>query len=715
MSNLQDSPVWVDDIYQLTDETPVLGKQDGVSGDGPANLQAQQLANRTRFLYELLLVLQQMAYASTQLYPDDATALASTQSGDYYRLLNDEGSDYTYSIFRNNSGQALFITYDTLNTGVITRLEGLILQNVNDIMQSGAATLLEGFPDVAWAWIDKVGKSTGETLSDGTTNLAALLLGDKIEFVTDDNSGIICQLRGDTTPLFSLSASGAVTFGDVVTWLSDEEFFAGMKRAWMDAEGKIYKVEYPDGSIADYTSDTGSGDSDSAQYPAVVSINGNIVSVDKNTITQITSDTGVSNIGPVAHKDFTRFISDMSGSYLVHRATYDGKYRARESLGLLIHGICVGQSLSPGGSTVSQEPVTTTAQADYGILAFATGPKVDFRYQTLDPELLESVIPCRENTGVRPGQESPASGMAWQIHELTGHTVLVSTAGSSGTDIAGISAGTAAFQGATAMIQAGAAMAEKLGLEYVPILVLIHGNANAAAGTSMSSYQSSMESLRLSYQSVIRTAMKDDDYSLHMFLGQLSNIIPYGGTAGTTRGNTIGIAQYQQARDNEYTHIASAQYARPYSDGEHLTSSGYRTEGEVIGAVIGNWLNDNTYTALMPDESAVVQSGDTLTIPLKGGKESPVSDTARVADPGNLGLVLTGATIASVTLSGKSLVITKTDTTPATRVTYAATGIAGQNPGALTGSRGCIRDSQSGNSLSGLPLYNDLCVFAIDL
>ncbi|WP_220384190.1 hypothetical protein, partial [Klebsiella pneumoniae] len=102
---------------------------------------------------------------------------------------------------------------------------------------------------------------------------------------------------------------------------------------------------------------------------------------------------------------------------------------------------------------------------------------------------------------------------------------------------------------------------------------------------------------------------------------------------------TIGIAQYQQARDNEYTHIASAQYARPYSDGEHLTSSGYRTEGEVIGAVIGNWLNDSTYTALMPDESAVVQSGDTLTIPLKGGKESPVTDTARVADPGNLGFV----------------------------------------------------------------------------
>ncbi|HHL0433542.1 hypothetical protein [Klebsiella pneumoniae] len=707
MSNLPESPAWESGIHQLEEADRAKAGPGGV-----LNIQATQLANRTQYLrseldaYNGLLKSGEIPFSSE----DDAQLAISAgkiSEGGFFSIRS-EDPDIWVDEYRNVSGVVV-------PTGKSLPSLMYLINQLKAIVDIGASMQLEGFPDVAWAWLDKLGKSTVETLSDGTTNLAALLLGEKIEFVTDDNSGIICQLRGGTTPLFSLSASGAVTFGDVVTWLSDEEFFAGMKRAWMDAEGKIYKVEYPDGSIADYTSDTGSGDSDSAQYPAVVSINGNIVSVDKNTITQITSDTGVSNIGPVAHKDFTRFISDMSGSYLVHRATHDGKYRARESLGLLIHGICVGQSLSPGGSTVSQEPVTTTAQADYGILAFATGPKVDFRYQTLDPELLESVIPCRENTGVRPGQESPASGMAWQIHELTGHTVLVSTAGSSGTDIAGISAGTAAFQGATAMIQAGAAMAEKLGLEYMPILVLIHGNANAAAGTSMASYQSSMESLRLSYQSVIRTAMKDDDYSLHMFLGQLSNIIPYGGTAGVSRENRIGIAQYQQARDNEYTHIASAQYARPYSDGEHLTSSGYRTEGEVIGAVIGNWLNDNSYTALMPDESAVMQSENTLTIPLKGGKESPVTDTARVADPGNLGFVLTGATIASVTLSGKNVVITKTDTTPATRVTYAATGIAGQNPGALTGSRGCIRDSQSGNSLSGLPIYNDLCVFAIDL
>ncbi|WP_418611684.1 right-handed parallel beta-helix repeat-containing protein [Klebsiella pasteurii] len=61
MSNLQETPEWVEFIYQLTEETPVLGKQEGVPGDGPSNLQAFQLACRT-----LYLKLQQ-AYLENQL------------------------------------------------------------------------------------------------------------------------------------------------------------------------------------------------------------------------------------------------------------------------------------------------------------------------------------------------------------------------------------------------------------------------------------------------------------------------------------------------------------------------------------------------------------------------------------------------------------------------------------------------------------------------
>lgn len=78
MSNLQESPVWVDGIYQLTDETPVLGKQENVPGDGPSNTQAQQLASRTLYLkgeleaYNALIKSGELPFSS---FPDAVTAL----------------------------------------------------------------------------------------------------------------------------------------------------------------------------------------------------------------------------------------------------------------------------------------------------------------------------------------------------------------------------------------------------------------------------------------------------------------------------------------------------------------------------------------------------------------------------------------------------------------------------------------------------------------
>lgn len=594
----------------------------------------------------------------------------------------------------------------------VDALRVLITEEVAKIMASGAAITTDAYPDIAQLNLDETGKATHRRLANGISQFPALMIGEGILFAQMPGGGFVCTLSDTGEELFKVSASGSITYSNVTTFLTDDESLSGYTSAWMDPTGKIYRRTRTDGGVEQAGED--GPRSDSSSYPMVASVDDNIIAVQDDTLTQITNDSGVSNIAPVAYADFLRYLSNISGVYLTYRSTYDGKYRVRESKNILLHYIGTGQSLKAGGSTISQAPVTISSEADYGVISFSTGPKVDFKYDTLDESLLGSAAPARENVGTRPGQESPSSGIAYKIHELTGHTVLASTAASSGTDIAGISAGTATFTAATKMIQAAVAMADELGMEYVPVLVLIHGNQNAASGTTVASYRAEMENLRAQYETVINAATSKTQ-SLHMFVGQLSNVVPYGGTAGTTKTNTIGIAQYQEARDNEFIHLASAQYARPYSDGEHLTSAGYRTEGEVIGSVIGNWLNDNTYTALMPDETAVVQSGVTITIPLKGGKGNPVSDTARVSNPGNYGFLIEGATIESVAVSGKNIVITKTDSTPATRISYAETGIAGQSPGALTGSRGCIRDSQAGVSLSGLPLYNDLCVFAFQL
>ena len=618
--------------------------------------------------------------------------------------------------YKNTGGTLEATGRRMISAGYVDALRDLVTTELAKIMAFGAAQTTDAYPDIAELILDSVGNAVYRRYADGTSQFPALMIGSGIELVQMAGGGFVCQMRATGEEIFNISAMGNLTHGSQTTWFADDDSVSDYAEIHMDGQGRIFRRVRTDGTVEQVGDDT--PDDDASEFPMVASVDGNIIAVDGSDVTQITNDSGVSNIAPVAFAKFLRFLSNLSGNYLTYRSTYDGNYRARESLRFLIHLIITGQSLAAGGSTKTQSPVTTTAQADYGILAFGTGPKVDFKYDTLNESLLGNVIPCRENAGTRPGQESPSSGMAYKIHEVTGDTVLVSDACSSGTAIADISSGSATFTGATKMIQSAVAMAEKLGMQYVPVMVLIHGNQNAAAGTSISSYRTAMETLRTQYESVI-SAATGETQSLHMFVGQLSNTIPYGGTAGTTKTNNIGIAQYQEARDNALIHLASAQYARPYSDGEHLTSAGYRTEGEVIGAVVGGWLNDNTKSSLVPMESGVVQSGTTITIPVAGCVGSLVIDTARVTDPGNYGFVLTGATISSVTVSGSGtaakIVITKTDSTTATAISYASQGIAGQNPGPVTGSRGCIRDSQTGSSLSGLPLYNDLCVFSIQL
>ena len=618
--------------------------------------------------------------------------------------------------YKNTGGTLEATGRRMISAGYVDALRDLVTTELAKIMAFGAAQTTDAYPDIAGLILDSVGNAVYRRYADGTSQFPALMIGSGIELVQMTGGGFVCQMRATGEEIFNISAMGNLTHGSVTTWFADDESVSDYAEIHMDPQGRIYRRVRRDGTEERVGDET--PDDDASEYPMVVSVDGNIIAVNGYNVTQITNDAGVSNIAPVAFAKFIRFLSNISGSYLTNRSTYDGNYRARESLRFLVHLIITGQSLAAGGSTQTQSPVTTTAQADYGILAFKTGPKVDFKYDTLNESLLEAVIPCRENAGTRPGQESPSSGMAFKIHDLTGHTVLVSDACSSGTAIEDISSGSATFTGATKMIHSAVAMAEKLGMQYVPVMVLIHGNQNAAAGTSISSYRTAMETLRAHYESVINAATGETQ-SLHMFVGQLSNTIPYGGTAGSTKTNNIGIAQYQEARDNALIHLASAQYARPYSDGEHLTSAGYRTEGEVIGSVVGGWLNDSAKSSLVPIESDVVQSGTTITIPVAGCVGDLVIDTARVTDPGNYGFALTGATIASVAVSGSGtaakIVITKADSTAATALSYASQGIAGQNPGPVTGSRGCIRDSQSGSSLSGLPLYNDLCVFSIQL
>lgn len=769
MTKITETAKWEDEVYQISRNDKVAGGR-----DGGVNIQARQLGNRTQYLYKLLLTLQLAAYAAADIFPAPEDGLEKTNNGEYFQVPNGINDDVTLKIYLNSNGiainvaeipgpmafenlKALINSVAEINAFAIDKIDGVseasidhlgkaVFQLLDDgvsqfsalaigegveLAQSGSEMVItnrqtglelmrfktaslsllgqeifSGDYDVPEAEIDGQGKVFEQTLSDGTKEFAAIAIGGVD--VVRTGKGISIKRRADDSEIMQVWADGTIVENGVYTFLTDK--YPGYSEIELDGNGRVFRQRQNNGVVEEI----GLSSANDNQRPAVAAVEGNIIAVAQDVVTQVTADDGINNIAPLANDTFIRFISDFDGTYKNHRISYDGLRRARESKGVLLHAIGAGQSLEAGGSTISQAPVTTEPQADYGILAFSCGPKIDFKYDTLDLSLLESLIPCRENAGSRPGQESPASGLAYQLHKTTGHTVLVSSAASSGTAIADISAGTASFTGATAMIEKAVAIAAELELEYQPILVIIHGNQDAAGGTAIASYIARMETLRAQYQAVINNAT-GGDYTLKMFVAQLANTIPYGGAAGSTQANRIGIAQYQAARDNENILLASTQYARAYSDGEHLTSVAYRQEGEVLGLTIGRWLNDATHSALMPDEAGIVQSGATITIPVKNCVGNLVVDTSRVADPGYYGFTLTGAAIASVEVIGgddsATIIITKTDETAATSLSYAATGIAGQNPGPLTGSRGCVRDSRPGASLTGEPLYNDLVVF----
>ncbi|HIE4168434.1 TPA: hypothetical protein ACXNYA_002984 [Klebsiella pneumoniae] len=113
MSNLQETPVWVDAIYQLTEDTPVLGKQDDVPGDGPANLQAQQLANRTQYLKAMTESIadgKEYTFYKTASDPDGTIAgLNATENGKVFRVAEGESEILAFIYYLNASGVAIKI------------------------------------------------------------------------------------------------------------------------------------------------------------------------------------------------------------------------------------------------------------------------------------------------------------------------------------------------------------------------------------------------------------------------------------------------------------------------------------------------------------------------------------------------------------------------------------------------------------------------------
>lgn len=165
MSQIQESSVWVDSIYQLSTETPVLGKAENSNDGGPSNLQAEQLANRTRFLYDLLIILQAAAYTASKMAESIPDGLNITSEGEFFKVPNNTKETVSFDVYMNlGNGNYKYITNELSGDAIAAfQLMGLIGNDLPD--ELGYSFVLR----------DKISKRIGFGLKTNGEVIAPLL------------------------------------------------------------------------------------------------------------------------------------------------------------------------------------------------------------------------------------------------------------------------------------------------------------------------------------------------------------------------------------------------------------------------------------------------------------------------------------------------------------------------------------------------------------
>jgi hypothetical protein len=244
----------------------------------------------------------------------------------------------------------------------------------------------------------------------------------------------------------------------------------------------------------------------------------------------------------------------------------------------------------------------------------------------------------------------------------------------------------------------------------------IHGEADAAAGTSRAAYLADLQAWIAAYNSQARHAS-----ALHraqrMFLAQMANL-QYSGSSLQNCLN-IALAQLDAHKLHAGLFLIGPSYMFPVIDDTHLTAAGNRWHGEYFGKVARRVIKEGSaWEPVYP--KSWTRAGAVLNVKFNVPVAPLVFDTSVVSDPGQggfsyaddsaSGITVTGVAVAAdgvsvnVTLSGTGF-----GTNPRFRIAGTQTGV---NSGPISGARSTLRDSDPEKGvLSGQPLYNYACTF----
>lgn len=701
MANLQERPVWVDGIYQLTDETPVLGKERGVEGDGPANLQAQQLANRTQFLksqVESLADAREYTFYKTKSDPDGTIAgIQGTESGKVFRVAQGDAAVLAFRYFLNNEGLAVEIA-GLVGQGSITNNIRLFKSEAFAKNDLSAGNILPGekvcildLDELLFAneYVNNNGVLEATERKIPTQEAVDRLSRQLIDSVSiGDIPGFWLALR-DAAGWISWGVDNQGGFGSKAAYLGTDNILAGnIKISFTDDVGLRFLD--PEGFYIDVLDNYG-------QY-LLGDAGGRTSSVDDVAIKDLKNKAYAAE---VSHRVLTRlkFPTDAYNHFI------------GQGQSLMMGFMCwPAVSKTPkygnlmfGGSV---RPADTTANAFTPLGGGAWQPlKAVVQSVGGGVTLTETEQQTLERSAFNEG-ESPIVGAVngFRRHFLEAHCLstdpsrlfIASVVGVSGQSIASLMDDSKYYNRLVECVTKAKALADSEGKSYsVTGVDLVQGQRDYDDGTPKAVYKTQLGQFYIKTNSTIRriTGQKDDP---SWFISQTG--FTYSPNPATQPLNAVelwvGMAQWEFCKETANCFLVGPDYQLP-DKGGHLMTNGSRWLGCYFAKAKDRVLNQRRpFQPLAPIEFSCV-GRDLLvsyyvdrppikfTSPFRLGTRTPITNCGFRAwhrideDPAGIGTELT---ITSVSVAADTVIRLTCDTEPQgkIRVAYATRPQYGQ-------------------------------------
>ncbi len=300
------------------------------------------------------------------------------------------------------------------------------------------------------------------------------------------------------------------------------------------------------------------------------------------------------------------------------------------------------------------------------------------------------------------------------------YRILISDDAESSQPYSTLMRGTVHYKIGLAQVTAGHAIAAKLGLRHiVRALFVVHGEEDQTLGTA--NYEADLEAWQADYESDL-SAITKQTAPVPMFVSQLSGNWDAVGAHGNAA--LVPQAQFQASLDEPTKiYLVGPKYMLTFSNGPHLTNTGYRQMGEYFAKAYRSVvIEGKPWIPLRPQPASIICTATTVDAAFDVPVPPLTFDTTLVAQTGAYGFSFVNGSganvpISSVSLSSASTVHIELGAAISgsnNRLRYAYAPAEGKTcpasaatcNGSQTGPRGNLRDSDATPSLYGNALYN---------